>query len=966
MRTSTSAVAVACFVNSIDKPNLSGRFARFAQRDLGFHSAISDSPTSIVRTPLGSTVLTRNALEVHREPISVSNGAFGRDLTNFGMVPFTLRALISRGLLASCAAIVLIVAGQSAAFAADDSSKHFEIKAKPLADALMEFGVQSGLTVAAPTTLTAGKRGTSVRGDLLPTDALGRLLKGSGLTFARAADGTIAIQAMSSSDPVQASVEESRLEKDLTSSEALQEIVVTAERRSSYLEDTPIAVSVFTADNIQVNRIVSLNDIVLRTPGMSYVQVNKQESYISIRGSLVNGTGIGWDDAVTTFVDDVPMTGSVDASLNYFDLKSIEVLRGPQGTLFGRNTTGGAVLINTEAPSFTPESKLEGTYGTYNLTEIHGLFNGPLVDNTLAGKLVIDGVRRDGNIENIVLNQSTNEQKSGSTRSQLLWTPNDQLRVLLGGDYLIDEGAGRLLRLVGNFQPSPQSPYPNLSYDPYRSNEGYTQPSHDEVSGALLRMDWSLPHLTISSITGYRHVNDNSSWDRLGDPGNQIITHEIIKIDQESEEIHIASPSELSDQPFSWLGGIFLLHSHRSQFDSLLRQFNPNVAQFVSGPFGLGGPFENSKSLESQYQNIVLENGAVFAHVDYELINKLRLSLGGRYSYESKSGTSTDLLTSSFVPADPGLIAAYNSIFNPAPAIANYSDVWRSFTPSATLTYQVEPKLLTYFTWAKGYKSGGYDMTAAGPGTPPAVEEAAFAQPFQPEVAYNYEIGEKMTALDGRLRLNTAVFLMNYRNLQTSQLNPATSLYVTSNAGSATARGVEIELLGQVTGWLTVGLNYAYDNAKYTNYVLSNGPGVPPTVNTGHAIPLTPKNSINTSVDSHFRLPTLPGSFNFGGDVTYRSAVAFRDDGIQPEFMKKLSEVRGLLNMHLRWIASDEKLAISLYGKNLTDTYSVVFAGPLTPFYASNSDSANPNNQIWLVPAALPLREYGLTADYRF
>ncbi len=160
----------------------------------------------------------------------------------------------------------------------------------------------------------------------------------------------------------------------------LEEVIVTAQKRDSRLEDTPVAVSAFTPESIERDRIQSLEDIALRAPSMSFVQFNKGEAYISIRGTLVNTPGAGWDDSVTTFIDDVPMTGAGDNSPDLYDLASIEVLApSPQGTLFGRNVTGGAIVIHTQQPSFDEQGKVEGTYGLDNLVQVRGLWTGPLI-----------------------------------------------------------------------------------------------------------------------------------------------------------------------------------------------------------------------------------------------------------------------------------------------------------------------------------------------------------------------------------------------------------------------------------------------------------------------------------------------------------------------------------------------------------------------------------------------------------
>ncbi len=164
----------------------------------------------------------------------------------------------------------------------------------------------------------------------------------------------------------------------------LQEIIVTATRRETKLSDTPIAMSVVTADQMDNQRIVNLNDLELSVPNFVFTQVTRQETYFSIRGTGVDNDTPGSDAGVSVFIDGVPRTGVHDTTPDLFDLQSVEVLRGPQGTLFGRNTTGGAVIMRTIAPSFDPSFKGQLTYGNFNLAEVNGLATGPLVSNVLA------------------------------------------------------------------------------------------------------------------------------------------------------------------------------------------------------------------------------------------------------------------------------------------------------------------------------------------------------------------------------------------------------------------------------------------------------------------------------------------------------------------------------------------------------------------------------------------------------
>jgi iron complex outermembrane receptor protein len=247
------------------------------------------------------------------------------------------------------------------------------------------------------------------------------------------------------------------------SSAQLEEVLVTAERRESKLEDTPIAVSVIEGGEIQRERLINLSDIAAKVPSFTFNQVNASESFISIRGTTIGNDAAGIDQGVSVFIDEVPTTGFGDDNPDLYDLQSVEVLRGPQGTLFGRNVTGGAVLIHTVPPSFTEEGRATVTYGSNNLMEAQGYDTGALVENVLAGKIAGDVRRRDDFLTNIALHDKTYGENLGSIRGQLLWTPSSDLRLLAGGDFLDDTSPGKTQWLVGNFQPSL---FPTLSYSP--------------------------------------------------------------------------------------------------------------------------------------------------------------------------------------------------------------------------------------------------------------------------------------------------------------------------------------------------------------------------------------------------------------------------------------------------------------------------------------------------------------------
>jgi iron complex outermembrane receptor protein len=724
----------------------------------------------------------------------------------------------------------------------------------------------------------------------------------------------------------------------------LEEVTVTAQKRDTKLENTPIAVSAFTPDFIDRNRIQTLDDVALRTPSVAFVQLNKGEVYISIRGTLVNTPGAGWDDSVTTFIDDVPMTGAGDNSPDLYDLRSIEVLRGPQGTLFGRNVTGGAIVIHTQQPSFDAQGKVEATYGLDNLAQVRGLWTGPLAGHELAGKLTVDVKHRDDYLNNITLHDKTFGDAVGNGRGQLLWEPSDSLTVLLSGDYTHDQSSGKIVRLSGNLEPSL---FPNLSYNPDDTNQGKNSETRKNVMGLSARVDWNASWGTLTSITGLRRVHNDTNWSRLGDPDNQALTTAIVKDKQYTEELRAASASS---GRFTWLGGLFYLHADKQENDQYTFSLNPNTANGGAFPFPIVGVGQNVQ------QHVVDEVGALFGEVSYAILEPLKLTLGGRGQWERKGGSSAIL--ASFAPGNP-LDAFYPLVF--PNAAANYSDTWWSFTPKATLAYQVQDGLLLYATTAKGYKSGGWDTSASSDfGKPSAAVSQHLATAFQPEQVWSYELGAKYLSPDRRWQVNAATFIADYRDMQTNQFNPQTAVFQTTNVGRARAKGIELETTEALTDWLTLGVNYTYQLARYTEYVQSATQN-----NTGNTIPETPKHSVNLNAETRFVLGSAPGYITVGGDYTYRSAVHFADSNAEPAFLLQQSKFDGIVNLHTSWNSSGDEWHVALFATNLTNRSTVTYATDVSGFYLTPAEAANAANRIYSV-IRTPSRLVGLTVRHEF
>jgi iron complex outermembrane recepter protein len=712
--------------------------------------------------------------------------------------------------------------------------------------------------------------------------------------------------------------------------EALQEITVTAARRETALQGTPVAVSAITSEQIEVQRVESISDVQLLVPGLTFTSLTHAESYVSIRGTGIKNDAPGTDLGVSVFIDDVPTTGIADNDPDLFDLQDIEVLRGPQGTLFGRNVTGGAVLIHTALPSFTPKEKLEVTYGDHDLIQARALVSGPLLDNTLAGKVTVSMTKQDGNVANLTTHHADNAIDLASLRAQLRWTPTDDFQALLSGDITRDTSNSRTIRLFGTFQPTL---WPTLHYGPDVTDQ-VSDPRGDKlIHGLSAKVDWTLPFATLTSISGYRNVQTSIDWETTGDPLSQLGSNQSERDHQVTEEIHLASPVE--DRRLTWIAGLFFLHSDRANYHPLYFHY------VVPGTFlSTVSPTWATPNTLTNSQEVQTRSVAAFASVTYAIADPLKLTVGIRESNERKSGHS---LLSDAAGTTPYLDA-------------HYSHTWSSFTPQANLAYQPTKDLLTYATVATGFKSGGYDINAS--------TIAGLKTPFNPEKVTSYEVGAKDSAFHHRLQLDLALYRAYYHDLQVTSFNPIAVDYVTSNAASSLIQGVEFEGVAKPLDSLTAGVSYDYTDAKYRNYQSANASG-PPAVYSGNRIPYVARDQWHLFADVEAPLGSGRGVITLGADVTYRSAIEFDDANSVSRLLVNQTKYRGVTNAHVSWESATKGTTVSLWAKNLTDRRAIVDRSDFLVFYATPAEFNDPNNVLSSVTYT-PARSYGVSVTVTY
>jgi iron complex outermembrane receptor protein len=335
-----------------------------------------------------------------------------------------------------------------------------------------------------------------------------------------------------------------------------------------------------------------------------------------------------------------------------------------------------------------------------------------------------------------------------------------------------------------------------------------------------------------------------------------------------------------------------------TELNALAQLGIPSLARFL-------GPYVNQAN-----QHVAVDSRAVFGQATFEMIPRLKMTAGARYSSESKSG-HTEI--------------SDTSVQNPALSSGSYSKTWTALTPKALLSYEPVSDAMMYVSATKGFESGGYDTNGS--------TNAELASAYNPEYVWSYEAGLKMALLHRRLQIDLAVYDAEYKDLQTRNFDPISGNIIAGNAAKARVSGSELELEMLPIEWLTLGLSYSYSDAKYRSYLVPNPPPTPPTDDSGHTIPFTPRNAANFRAEAHFGAPHGAGQIRIGADITYRSAIQFNDANNTPDFIISKSAYQGVLNVHTTWSSNDERFEVSAWAKNLTDKRAIINNADLSIFF---------------------------------
>jgi iron complex outermembrane receptor protein len=688
-----------------------------------------------------------------------------------------------------------------------------------------------------------------------------------------------------------------------SSNSMLEETIVTAQHREENVQDIPVTVTALSAKEMQEAQIFGAAQIAYKAPGMTYAEFAPGQALLSMRGISSSDDGAGMDNSVALFLDGVYIGKGASINFNMFDLERIEVLRGPQGTLFGRNAVGGALNIITSKPTDELTAKVGVTGGNEGQLRYQGLISGPLGDN-FAGKLSFSHREHDGFVKNTVLNKDQQDEDVDSMRGQLRFT-TDNSDWLLSGDYMEDDrqDMGRVPIVAGGD--------PN-TVELWKAGGGSSDTvlapadggSHREAEGISLTGDIEFGPGTFTSITAWRHAETDWQMASIGvawNGGAEVIDNIQEEIDTYTQEFRWTSNL---DGPLNYTGGLYFLRENTDRREAFELLFGGGAP----GGTGTYAIFGN----EISEQDNVTKSYAAYIQGDYAFNDQWILTLGGRFTYDDKRTQSTSVNCGN-TPGDfegfKGCESGRGSLgIIPNTFKASGDDNWNDFSPKVSLQYHPNDDVMFFGTAAKGFKSGGFG------GAPGTITQATTA--VDAETVWNYEAGMKGDFLDSSLRLNATAFYMDYEDLQIVRFGPTAESpefgqFVTTNLGSADIAGVEVEVTWYPTENLRLSGNYAYLNTEVDGLVIETSAGEIDA--SGSDLRQAPENS--GALTAAYNIPLNSGSY-----IDLRVDYTFVDEQIMDYIQQEtVVEEAKLWDARASWTSADEAWNVALWGKNLTD-----------------------------------------------
>ena len=718
-----------------------------------------------------------------------------------------------------------------------------------------------------------------------------------------------------------------------TSDSSLEEIVVTATRRSAALIDTPASISAIGSDALKPGGVQDISDLAQEVPNMSVGnQFGVNRTFI--RGIGLTSIDLGADGAVAFLQNGAQFPLPAEQLSGFYDLDRVEVLRGPQGTLYGRSATAGVVDMITKKPTDNLEGYANVTFGNYADKLFEGAIGGPITD-IISARIAANIEKRNGFGRNLFTGTQIDDRDAQAVRASIRIKPADRLVIDLIADYSHENdndyafhyfgpttttnaglpavalfGGSTIFNCCGTSNPDLRNIW--SSVDPTNKRHGL---------GGTAIVDWSPDDWDFKSITAYRNYNRFNADDLAVSNAEIYGRNNYDETSQSWSQDFTVSKSALG---IEWLAGLNYFHERR--FGSVYVPTKGLGVTLTGGncaPRVAGAPVACNSQDSGEY----LQEGAVVSNAWGVFLQGIKvfdehwsLTLGGRFSHEERAGTGAFIFSA--------LGADVNT---------DQSADWNAFTPKLLLEYRVNPDALLYASVNRGFKSGVINIGSQNP-------------VINPEYVWAYETGLKLKALDNRLEFTTAAFFYDYKNLQVGFVNQQ-SVVETVNAASAHNYGLETELVAKLIPHLRINLAATYLSAKYTSFTNSYyGDNFAPVNLSGNYLDNAPPYTARLGLAYDVPLGTA-GQLLFKAEDAYQGRVYFTEfnnaDATQPGY--------GMINASAGWESADKHWTATAWVRNAADKFAIANNIISAPLYANVR-----------VGTLMPPRTYGLTLGYQF
>ncbi|BFM15691.1 TonB-dependent receptor [Maricurvus nonylphenolicus] len=697
----------------------------------------------------------------------------------------------------------------------------------------------------------------------------------------------------------------------------LEEVIVTAQKRAQGLQDVPISISAISGAKIEDFNISSMGDLSGSVPNLQITKTGITNQ-IGMRG-IYSGANKGFEQSVAMYVDEVYYGRGQLIRLPLVDLERVEVLRGPQPTLFGKNAIAGAISLTSKKPTQEFEASLSTLYEfEHDERKTVAIVSGPLTDE-LAGRLVLSHREMDGWLENTTLKREEPNVKETYVRGTLVWEPTEELSVTLKAETSEFDTAGRSME-----NHSPQGIYSSVpAFANVDTKEDYKrqdngQESDNQVDNLVLNVEYELGEYTLTSTTAHLEYNARELIDvdyTALDVFNGTNQGEDFK--QFSQEIRIASPTEGN---FDYIAGLYYQTSEMDVFDNLY--FGQALA---GGALGAAVNGVSSKTFEQDS-----DVWSVFAQFNWRITDQLSLTVGGRYSDEDKEGSRTLVNDgSATIGGQPGFDATLAFLGINAHSISDKRNE-NQFDPLVNLQYDINDNTMVYISYTEGSKAGGFDMRSNNLPTA-ATNPGTFE--FEDEQATSYEIGAKFGFDRGEI--NAAVFYTEYEDLQVTQFDGTVGFNV-QNAAEATIQGIELDGRYLLAENLLLTASLAYLNFEYKDYdVAQCAPALvatqPPSSSVAGLCDFSGERAANTPEFSGNMTLSYEHAVSDWGMLSYALNMDYSDH----YYASSTLDPNSKQGSYTKWGArialanNDNDWQLALIGNNLTDERVLTQSTPL-------------------------------------